>query len=139
MIGIRRLVILVGTLLAVTLGTSFPASAAFSASAAVPATTIATMVVAPPTSVVGKLACASTSTMSATWVKSTTPRISGYLVSVYFSDGLVQTVQLGATATSWSATINEYYVTAYSIQYTVTAQTDYGWTKESARTGSFSC
>ncbi|MGZ4643621.1 MAG: hypothetical protein ACXVX8_15990 [Blastococcus sp.] len=139
MIGIQRLVILVGTLLTVTLGTSFPASAAFSASAAVPATTINTIVVAPPTTVVGKLACAKTSTMSATWTQSTTPRISGYLVSVYFSDGAVQTVQLGATATSWSATIDLYYVTAYSVQYSVTAQTDYGWTKESARTGTFQC
>ena len=139
MIGLRRLVILVGTLLTLTLGTSFPASASFSASAAVPATSITTMVVDPPTSVVGKLACAATSTMSATWVKSTTPRISGYLVTVYFSDGFVQTVQLGATATSWSATIDEYYVTAYSVQYSVTTQTDYGWTKESARTGSFRC
>ena len=139
MIGIRRLVILVGTLLTVTLGTSVPASAAFSAPASVPATTIATMVVAPPTNVVGNLACAKTSTMSATWKPSATPRISGYLVSVYFSDGLVQTVQLGATATSWSATIDEYYVTAYSVAYSVTAQTDYGWTKESARTGTFQC
>ena len=139
MIGIRRLVILVGALLTVTLGTSFPASASFSASAAVPATTIATMVVAPPTSVSGQLACAKTSTMSATWTLSTTPRISGYLVTVYFSDGDVQTVQLGATATSWSATIDLYYVTAYSVQYSVTTQTDYGWTKESAHTATFGC
>lgn len=139
MIGIRRLVILVGTLLTVTLGTTFPASASFSAAAAVPATTIATRVVAPPTNVAGQLLCAKTSTMSATWTLSTTPRISGYLVTVYFSDGGVQTVQLGATATSWSATINQYYVTAYSVQYSVTAQTDYGWSKESARTAALQC
>jgi hypothetical protein len=48
-------------------------------------------------------------------------------------------VQLGATATSWSSTIDQYYVTAYSVQYSVTTQTDYGWTQESARTGSFQC
>ena len=50
-----------------------------------------------------------------TWTQSTDARISGYLVTVYFSDGFVQTVQLGPTATSWSATIDQYYVTAYSI------------------------
>ena len=77
--------------------------------------------------------------MSATWSLSTTARVSGYLVSVYFSDGFVQTVQLGPTATSWSATIDPYYVTAYTINYTVTAQTDYGWTKESAHTATFGC
>jgi hypothetical protein len=77
--------------------------------------------------------------MSATWSLSGTARVSGYLVSVYFSDGFVQTVQLGPTATSWSATIDPYYVTAYSIDYTVTTQTAYGWSKESAHTGTFQC
>jgi hypothetical protein len=48
-------------------------------------------------------------------------------------------VQLGATATSWSSTIAEYNVTAYSVAYSVTTQTDYGWTQESARTGTFQC
>jgi hypothetical protein len=138
MIGIRRLMILAGTLLAITLGTSIPASASFSDSVLL-ATTINTNVVLPPTNVVGHLTCSSTSTMSATWTKSTSARVTGYLVSVYFSDGVIQTVQLGATATSWSATINQYYVTAYSIQYSVTTQTDYGWTTESPRTGSFKC
>ena len=139
MITVRRLLILLALVPAVILGAGLPASAAFSASASPVSTTIATMTVAPPTNVVGKLTCAATSTMSATWTKSTSARISGYVVSVYFSDGFVQTVSLGATATSWSATIDQYYVTAYSIQYAVTAQTDYGWTKESARTASFQC
>jgi hypothetical protein len=77
--------------------------------------------------------------MSATWTKSTTPRVSGYTVKVYFSDGFVQSVDLPASAASWSATIDKYYVTAYSIQYSVTTKTDYGWTKESARTAAFQC
>jgi hypothetical protein len=102
-------------------------------------TTINTVVVAAPTNVVGRLACAATSTMSLNWTASTSTRVSGYLVTVYFSDGFVQTVQLASTATSWSKTIAEYNVTAYSIQYSVTAQTNYGWIKESARTGSFQC
>ena len=38
-----------------------------------------------------------------------------------------------------SATIDPYYVTAYSIDYTVTTQTAYGWSKESAHTAGFQC
>ena len=136
--GIRRALILLLLTVAVILGASVPALATFKDSVAL-TTTINTAVVAAPTSVVGHLTCASTSTMSATWVKSTTARVSGYTVSVYFSDGFVQTVQLAGTATSWSAAIDAYYVTAYSINYTVTAKTDYGWSKESGHTGTFQC
>jgi hypothetical protein len=136
--GIRRGLILLGLTVAVVLGASVPASAAFSEAVAVK-TTISTTVVAAPANVVGKLVCGTPSTMSATWTKSTTARVSGYLVSVYFSDGFVQTVQLASTATSWTATIDPYYVTAYSIQYSLTTQTNYGWSKESPRTVAFQC
>jgi hypothetical protein len=135
---ITRALVLLGILAGLVVTTSLPASATFSASTAV-TTTINTVVVAAPTNVVGGLACAPTSTMSLTWTASTSPRVSGYLVSVYFSDGFVQTVQLASTATSWSKTIAEYNVTVYSIQYSVTTQTSYGWVKESARTASFQC
>ena len=138
MTGTRRIVVLLGILTGLMVSTSLPASASFSASSAV-STSISTLVVAAPTNVVGGLNCAPTSTMSLTWTASTSPRVSGYLVTVYFSDGFVQTVQLGATATSWSKTIAEYNVTAYSIQYSVTTQTAFSWVKESARTGSFQC
>ena len=136
--GIRRGLILLGLTVAVIVGVSIPASANYSDSVTV-RPTISTTTVAGPTNVVGKLTCGRPATMSATWALSSTARVSGYVVSVYFSDGFVQTVQLGPTATSWSATIDPYYVTAYSINYTVTTQTDYGWTKESAHTASFGC
>jgi hypothetical protein len=135
---IRRGLILLGLTVAVIVGASIPASAGYGDSVVVK-TTIATTTVAAPGNVVGKLTCGRPATMSATWSASGTARVSGYLVSVYFSDGFVQTVQLGPTATSWSATIDPYYVTAYSIDYTVTTQTAYGWTKESAHTGTFQC
>ena len=77
--------------------------------------------------------------MGATWNLSSSGRVSGYTVTVYFSDGFVQTVELGPSATSWSASIAPYYVTAFSVQYSVTTKTDYGWVKESVRTGSFQC
>jgi hypothetical protein len=135
---IRRGLILLGLTVAVIVGASIPASAGYGDSVVVK-TTIATTTVAAPGNVVGKLTCGRPATMSATWSASGTARVSGYLVSVYFSDGFVQTVQLGPTATSWSATIDPYYVTAYSIDYTVTTQTAYGWSKESAHTGTFQC
>jgi hypothetical protein len=136
--GIRRGLILLGLTVAVVIGASLPASATFSEAVAVK-TTISTTTVASPGNLVGKLTCGRPATMSATWSQSTTARVSGYLVSVYFSDGFVQTVQLGPTTTSWSSTIDPYYVTAYSIQNTVTTQTNYGWSKESPLTPVFQC
>ena len=136
--GIRRGLILLGLTVAVIVGVSIPASANYSDSVTV-RPTISTTTVAGPTNVVGKLTCGRPATMSATWALSSTARVSGYVVSVYFSDGFVQTVQLGPTATSWSKAITDYNVTAYSINYTVTTQTTYGWTKESAHTAAFQC
>jgi hypothetical protein len=138
MTGIRRGLVLLGLTVAVVIGASIPASATYADAVAVK-TTISTTTVAAPTNVVGKLTCGRPATMSATWTQSTTARVSGYRVSVYFSDGFVQTVELGPTATSWSATIDPYYVTAYSIQYSLTTQTNYGWSKESPRTVAFQC
>ena len=138
MTGIRRGLILLGLTVAVVIGASLPASATFSEAVAVK-TTISTATVAAPTNVVGKLTCGRPATMSATWTQSTSTRVSGYRVSVYFSEGFVQTVELGATATSWSTTIDPYYVTAYSIQYSLTTETNYGWSKESPRTVAFQC
>jgi hypothetical protein len=138
MTRIRRGLVLLGLTAAVVIGASVPASATFADAVAV-TTTVATTTVAAPANFVGKLTCGRPATMSATWTASATPRVSGYLISVYFSDGFVQTVQLGPTATSWSATIDPYYVTAYSIQYSVTTQTSYGWSKESPRTAGFQC
>jgi hypothetical protein len=117
-----------------------PAHASFGDSAAVSTMQVTTTTIAAPGTVKGSLTCGSTSaTMAASWTASTTPNPSGYLVTVYFSDGYTQTVPLAATATSWSAAIGIYNVTTYSVQYSVTTQTSYGWTKESARTAWFHC
>ena len=120
-------------------GSTAPAQASFSDSAS-RTTAISTATVAAPTNVVGSLVCGrSSATMGTTWNLSSSTRVSGYRVSVYFSDGFVQVVELGPTATSWSSSIAPYYVTAFSVQYAVTTKTDYGWFTESARTGSFQC
>jgi hypothetical protein len=138
MTGIRRGLVLLGLTVAVVIGASVPASATYSEAVTVK-TTISTTTVAAPANLVGKLTCGRPATMQVTWALSGTARVSGYLVSVYFSDGFVQNVQLGASATSWSATIDPYYVTAYSIRYSVTTQTNYGWSKEAPLTGTFQC
>jgi hypothetical protein len=138
---IRRLVLVpVALLLGFGVLGIAPAQASFADSAAVPTMQVTTTTVAAPGDVKGSLTCGSTSaTMAASWTASTTPNPSGYLVTVYFSDGYTQTVPLAATATSWSAAIGIYNVTTYSVQYSVTTQTSYGWTKESARTAWFHC
>ena len=138
MTSIRRLLVLLALTVAVIIGASVPAFATFKDSVAI-STAITTTTVAPVTNLVGNLNCAPTSTMSATWTRSTTPRVSGYQVKVYFSDGFVQTVELGPTAASWSVGIAQYYVTAFSVRYSVTTRTDYGWTTESVKTGAFQC
>ncbi len=118
---------------------TLPAYASF-ADSTTTTTTFATQTVAAPGNVVGSLTCGNpNSTMGLTWQLSGTPRVSGYLITVYFSDGYSQTVQMGATATSWTQSISTDNVAAYSIQYSVTTQTDYGWVKESAKTGWFHC
>ena len=139
MISIRNALLVLGLTTAVAVGAAAaPAGATLADSAGV-ATAISTASVAPVTNLVGDLNCAPTSTMSATWTKSTSARITGYTLQVHFSDGFVQTVDLPATAASWSMTIDKYYVTAYSIQYSVITKTNYGWTKESAKTAAFQC
>ena len=131
----------VATFLVVGLLGTTPAQASFGDSTATPVMQVTTTTVAAPGNVKGSLTCGSTSaTMAATWTASGTPQVSGYVVSVYFNDGYVQTVPLPATATSWSQGIGIFYVTgAGTVQYTVTTQTSYGWTKESARTAVFHC
>jgi hypothetical protein len=138
---IRRLVLVpVALLLGFGVLGIAPAQASFADSAAVPTMQVTTTTVAAPGGFTGSLTCGSTSaTMAASWTLSGTKGVSGYLVTVYFSDGFSQTVSLAATATSWSASIGLFNVTAYSVQYSVTTQTSYGWTKESARTAWFHC
>ena len=139
MISIRNVLVVLGLSTAVAVGTvATPAGASLADSESV-STAISTTTVAPVTNLVGDLNCNPKSTMSATWTRASTARVKGYELDVHFSDGVVQTVRLGPTATSWSDTIDKYYVTAYSIQYSVTTITDYGWTKSSTKTAAFKC
>ena len=138
----QRILVLIALVAGVLFASGAAAQASFSETAKVTATpmSVATATVAAPGAGPGSLTCRSSSaTMALTWTKSTSARVSGYLVTVYFSDGYSQTVQMTANDTSWSQAIALYNVTAYSVRYTVTTQTDFGWTKESAQTGWFRC
>lgn len=141
MITIRRTLVSVvaGLLIAGPLGAT-AAQASFADSAALAPLSVATATVTAPGNFTGSLTCGSSNaTMTASWTASTAPRITGYLVTVYFSDGFSQTVQKLATDTSWSAVISLFNVTAYSVRYSVTTQTAYGWTAESHTTAWFHC
>ena len=138
----RRILVMLTLLGAIFAGSSAAAQASFAESVTVTATpfSIGTATVAVPTTGAGSLTCGrTTATMGLTWTASTAPRVSGYLVTVYFSDGFTQTVQKLATDTSWSQSITLYNVTAYAVRYTVTTQTTYGWTAESTPTTWFQC
>ncbi len=136
----RRILVLIALVAGVLFASGAAAQASFSEKITTPPVSIATGPVAAPAADAGSLACrTSSATMGLNWSASTSARVTGYLVKVYFSDGYVQTVQKAATDTAWSQAITLYNVTAYSVRYTVTTQTDYGWTAESASTGWFRC
>ena len=139
--GIKRFLAVLGMALSVVVGTGVPASATFSDTTAVATTNFATVTVAAPGNVVGELLCGgrSDSTMKVSWTHSDAARISGYRVTVHFSDGYEQGERVAATATSWTKKITTYNVTKYAIQYSLTTLTDHGWYTQSSKTGWFQC
>ena len=140
MTAIRRLLAVLGMALAVVVGSSIPASAAFSDIASLPTMALGTATVGAPGDVTGYLSCGPTdSTMQVTWTSSTASSVSGYRVTVHWSDGFESVRDVAATATSWTETTTTYNVAKYSIRYSVTTLTDYGWYTESGLTGSFQC
>ena len=137
---IKRLLTTLALALTIVVGSGIPASATYSDTAPLHEITVGTRTVLAPFNVTGKLTCGpSTSTMNVTWGQSTTPRISGYRVTVHFSDGYEQSETIAATATSWTKPITTYNVTAFAVRYSVTTLTDYGWFTQSGLTGSFRC
>jgi hypothetical protein len=138
----RRALVLIALVAGVLFASGAAAQASYSESIKVTATplSVSTVSVVAPGAATGSLTCRSSSaTMGLTWTKSTSARVIGYRVNVIFSDGFVQTVDKLATDTSWSQAIALYNVTAYSVRYTVSTLTDFGWTAESASTGWFRC
>lgn len=136
----RRLVAVLGLALVVVAAVGIPASASFSDNAALPTMSAGTATVAAPGNVTGRLTCASrNSTMEVSWTASTARNITGYRVTTHFSDGFDQSETVAATATSWSKSISTLNVTQYSVRWSVTTLTAYGWTTRSVLTGSAQC
>ena len=153
MTGIRRMLTLVGLVLAVTIGTAIPASATFADSVSLAKTTVATGTVAPPTRVeVKNVTCTTTldpltgAVTSATvtamveWRSgNTTPGITGYRVTAHLSDGSSFVMaQTSASTSEVYGTASQAYL-PYSPRFTVTTLTSYGWTATSDKSAGLAC
>lgn len=119
------------------------ADAAFSTSRALPSTSITTRTVVPATNVSAVLSsCSNTRWMNITvsWTGSPTAGVTGYLVNAHRNDGSTMTVaQTPADTTSASTTVDKLSSGATTVTFTVITQTSYGWTSESASSGSLTC
>ena len=141
MTTVRRVLAVLGLALTVVVGSSIPAAATFSDTAVLAISSGPTLTVAAPGDVTGTLTCGpSSSTLGVTWIPSGSRGVSGYRVTVLYSDGFEQgEVVNGAATSGWSKSTTTYNVTAYAVRYSVTTLTTYGWFTESGLTGSFRC
>ena len=160
MTSLRRVLVLIGLTLAVTIGAALPASATFADSVTVP-TTVATGTVAAPASITVNDYCYTTTsgywnyaTVPATWVpttqywyhadvswpaSTTTRGVTGYRVVAHLSNGQsVVMAETNATTRTVSATVDQGYL-AYAPTISVTTLTSHGWTAETPRTAVLAC
>jgi hypothetical protein len=136
----RRITVLIGLTVAVIVGASLPASAAFADSVTVP-TTVTTINVAAPSTVTVTGNCQGWwYTATITWSASTTPRgVTGYRVLAYLNDGTVSVVgETNAATRSMSLSVDSSNL-GYQPRVAIVTLTSYGWTAESAKTGVISC
>ena len=150
MTRLRRTLVLVLTAVAVVLGLTSPAGAAYRDTATA-SSSVTTLTVAPPTSLsTAGTKCVTTynawnNTYSTrldaqlSWKASATRGVSGYVVRAYFTDGSSTPVAMvGPTATSVKDSYDAYYATQ-NVRVTVTTTTSYGWTAESEKSGVIKC
>jgi hypothetical protein len=143
MTGLRRALLLVTAMLAVTFGFPGGAQAAYTAQAVMPTVRVSTATVLPPTalSTVGSVCSNGTLRLHLTWTASTTSRVTGYAVRMYTTAGI--NWALGSTSagtTSYDASVSvRVNGRPTACQFTLTTTTDYGWATESARTGAITC
>jgi hypothetical protein len=143
LVDIRRTLAVVTLTIAAILATTAPAVASFGKARALPTMTISTGTVTAPANVSALLAsCSNGRWMSVTvsWDPSASPKVSGYTVKAYRSDGQVSTVaQTNATTTTADTTVDKLSAGSTSVTFTVTTLTSYGWTAESSRSGQMTC
>ncbi|MGY2079988.1 hypothetical protein [Modestobacter sp. SYSU DS0657] len=142
MTRLRRALVLLALTLAGVLGLTTIASAAFSGSTAPQTVTVGTTTVQPVTglSTAGSY-CTPDGRLEVrlSWNKSTTPRVTSYRIKATTLFGLVNVTAgtVNAGQTGFAANMGDTNWGGYS--FTVTTTTDYGWTAESARTGTLRC
>jgi hypothetical protein len=147
----RRLAVLAGTVLAMMVGSSLPASATYADSVSLTGSpmSIATGTVAAPTQVEAKPTCTTTydpltgtSTTSATikieWWQSGSRGVSGYLIMVYpAGKPAYELTRTGRTDEVFE--IADQQLLDSKPRFSVTTLTSYGWTAESTRTATVIC
>ena len=119
---------------------ALPSTAGWSDAATV-STSVSTATVGPPTDLTSRTTCrGQTATVNLTWKAGTAPRVAGHLIRVSFGGGAYQDqATVGPTATSWTGSTDVFYVTNYTITFTVWTLTEYGWTAESVPTARIVC
>ncbi len=153
----RRVLVLIGLTLAVTIGATIPASATFTDTTTPVVHTVSTGTVAAPASVTVNDFCSTTTsaywngwtwvttttnwyTATVSWPASTTARgVTGYRVMAHLNNG--QSVVMGETdavARTVRATVDRSYLN-YQPTLSVITLTSYGWTAETARTAVLGC
>ncbi|MGY1914359.1 hypothetical protein [Blastococcus sp. SYSU DS0973] len=135
----RRALSVAGLVLALAAGGALPAWAVFGDSTTV-AAGISTGTVQPPTEVdTAGSWCLLLSDARVSWTLSTSPDVSGYLVTGHREDG--KTFVVGRTGPQ-ETSLRAMYLTlalGYSYTFTVTAETPYGWTATSDHSPAVQC
>jgi hypothetical protein len=150
MTRLLRTLVLTLAAMAVLLGLTSPAGAAYSDKATLSSAVTTLAVAAPATLSTAGTKCTSTydaATMRYTttlhakvsWSTSPTRGVTGYVVTAVFADGTRYPVaQVAAPATSVTGDYDAYYATQ-NIRVTVTTLTSYGWTATSPMSGVIKC
>ena len=144
----RRALTLAGLTAALLIGTGIPASATFSEAVAI-STTVDTATIAPPTRVEAKYLCTTTLdpiTLAPTttvtdvkieWWESTSPRATGYRVTVHPAGGTAYTLETTGRTNEIFADPAD--VRGNNPRISVTTLTGTTWTAQSGLTGIKSC
>ncbi len=145
MTGIRRALILIGLALAVMVGGVLPASATFAKSVSLAPITAQTDSIAAPRNLNGSITCAdqwngwawqSRMTATVTWQRSTSQDVVRYRVEAVVPN--YGTLEF--TTTDNRMTFQEWALgQRIPVTVTVTAITDYGWTKVSSSLVLYTC
>ncbi|MCW2578467.1 MAG: hypothetical protein JWR82_68 [Blastococcus sp.] len=137
---LQRAAVLVLLTAGLIAASALPSWAGWSEAATV-ATSVTTATVGPPSNLTSRTTCTTTvATVNLAWKASTAKGVSGYLIRVSFGGGAYQDqATVASTATSWSGNTDRFYVTNYTITFTVWTLTQYGWTAESVPTARIVC